>query len=64
MSCIDDQYQEFVVMPLRDARKDLEWIIRQSQRQSLTPQLLQKAIRGVGQKLRIADSYFEGLLLE
>lgn len=64
MSSPDDGYQQFVISPLKECRKDLDWIVRRAQRGALTPKLLQKAIRLAGGKLRIADSYCEGLLLE
>ncbi len=62
MSCIDDGFQEFVVSPLKEARKDIDWILKQAQRGSLDPKNMQKALRKVGEKLRVADGYFEGLL--
>lgn len=63
MSCIDEGLQEFVVSPLKEAKKDIDWIMKMSQR-GADPRLMRDAIKRAGQKLRIADAYFEGLMTE
>ncbi len=61
MSCIDEDYQEYVMNPLREAERNVKWIIRQAERNSLTPRQMRLAIETARRNLNIADGWFEGM---